>query len=163
MSGYYGYSMSNNAVAAYAGGEKPLSKWTKQAILEAIEEIDSVKATIYSKLKKFQLEKLLSYSSYHHTSSYYNTTDFYVLDIDKLEKYSFEQLKSIEKKKVEKEKEEKYSAEVQIWGGTRKHPKMLGTKIVSGIKKGDWLVDNNGNRYKLTANKTLKYWKMEEE
>lgn len=38
MAGYCGYSMSNNAVDAYNDGEKPLSKWTKRAIIEAIEE-----------------------------------------------------------------------------------------------------------------------------
>ena len=36
MSGYYGYSMSNNAVEAYENGERPLSKWRKSDILEAI-------------------------------------------------------------------------------------------------------------------------------
>lgn len=33
MAGYNGFSMSNNAVAAYEDGEKPLSKWTKANIL----------------------------------------------------------------------------------------------------------------------------------
>lgn len=37
MAGYSGYSMSNNAVDAYESGEKPRSKWTKAAILNAIE------------------------------------------------------------------------------------------------------------------------------
>lgn len=32
MAGYNGFSMSNNAVAAYEDGEKPLSKWTKADI-----------------------------------------------------------------------------------------------------------------------------------
>ena len=36
MSGYCGYSMSNNAISAYNSGEKPMSKWTKVAILEEI-------------------------------------------------------------------------------------------------------------------------------
>lgn len=36
MAGYNGYSMSNNAVTAYSNGEKPLSKWTRSAILTAI-------------------------------------------------------------------------------------------------------------------------------
>lgn len=35
MAGYHGYSMSNNAVSAYADGEMPLSKWTKAEILDA--------------------------------------------------------------------------------------------------------------------------------
>ena len=36
MAGYYGYSMSNNAVSAYEEGEMPLSKWTKQGVIEYI-------------------------------------------------------------------------------------------------------------------------------
>lgn len=38
MAGYNGFSMSNNAVAAYESGEKPISKWTKTDIIEAIED-----------------------------------------------------------------------------------------------------------------------------
>ena len=38
MSGYYGISMSNNAVKAYEEGKKPYSKWTKKGILERIDE-----------------------------------------------------------------------------------------------------------------------------
>lgn len=42
--GYSGYSMSNNAVAAYEDGEKPLSKWSKSDIILAVAEIDINKA-----------------------------------------------------------------------------------------------------------------------
>lgn len=38
MSGYNGWSMSNNAIAAYEDGEKPLSKWTKAEILDTIKK-----------------------------------------------------------------------------------------------------------------------------
>lgn len=51
MAGYYNYSMSNNAVSAYADGEKPLSKWTKSEIIETLvsegvssEKIDLIKS-----------------------------------------------------------------------------------------------------------------------
>ena len=37
-SGYSGYSMSNRAREAYDDGEKPLSKWSKAEIIEAVEE-----------------------------------------------------------------------------------------------------------------------------
>ena len=37
-SGYHGFSMSNRAIEAYNNGEKPFSKWTKQDILDVIEE-----------------------------------------------------------------------------------------------------------------------------
>lgn len=38
MAGYYNHSMSNNAIAAYAYGEKPLSRWRKRDILETAAE-----------------------------------------------------------------------------------------------------------------------------
>ena len=40
--GYHGYSMSNNAVAAYDNGEMPLSKWTKSAILNELVEQEGI-------------------------------------------------------------------------------------------------------------------------
>ena len=38
MAGYFGYSMSNNAVDAYGNGEMPISKWSKKAIMEEVEK-----------------------------------------------------------------------------------------------------------------------------
>ncbi len=38
MAGYKKYSMSNNAVDAYDRGLKPLSKWTKEAIICTIKQ-----------------------------------------------------------------------------------------------------------------------------
>lgn len=92
MAGYHGYSMSNNAVAAYENGEMPMSKWSKKAIIERIEEaIDDGDIELQcslDKLKKLPLEFLkrdcLTYSSWHHTSKFYNETDFYSLDIDSI-------------------------------------------------------------------------------
>lgn len=40
MSGYNGFSMSNNAVSAYENGLKPYSKWTKCDILDCL-SVDS--------------------------------------------------------------------------------------------------------------------------
>ena len=42
--GYHGYSMSNNAMAAYADGEMPLSERSKEAVLNAVADIDKEKA-----------------------------------------------------------------------------------------------------------------------
>jgi len=39
--GYDGYSMSNNTREAYANGEKPLSRWSKADIVDAIADINS--------------------------------------------------------------------------------------------------------------------------
>ena len=43
MAGYYFYSMSNNALDAYRRGEMPMSKWTKKAILQRLEEQFEIK------------------------------------------------------------------------------------------------------------------------
>jgi len=89
MAGYKGYSMSNNAVSAYENGEKPLSKWTKTAIMDeldaaylagelplsALETADGMKA---DELKAAVLRR----SSWHHTSKFYNRTVFYSVDIE---------------------------------------------------------------------------------
>ena len=119
MSGYYGYKMSNNAVAAYEAGEKPLSKWTKKAILNEIMEIygDAEKIDIIKKLNSNELkEYFLIPSSWHHTSKFYNKTYFYVLDIDFLNNVEIDFLLNImakrsrkkrTKEEIQKEKEEK--------------------------------------------------------
>ena len=89
MAGYSGYSMSNNAVAAYENGEKPLSKWKKADILEAVKTQEVELKCSPSKLQKLPAvllkEICLCYSSWHHTSSHYNETKFYMLNAEYLE------------------------------------------------------------------------------
>ena len=86
MAGYKGYSMSNNAVDAYENGEMPLSKWRKADIIKAINQyIEDVEVNFdMDLLLKLPLRilknELLSQSSWHHTSSMYNKTDFYSLN-----------------------------------------------------------------------------------
>lgn len=103
MAGYdWNKGMSNNAVAAYAKNEKPLSKWTKTELLKwfdsAIENPSEYDLKYYGdfiadaetwkqKFKKMPLNLLrkilLEKTSYHHTSKYYNITNFYSLaDLD---------------------------------------------------------------------------------
>ena len=81
--GYEGHSMSRRAAEAYSSGEKPISKWTKSEILTGIEEtardndID-IEGIDFSKLTTEELKsKFLRNSSWHHTGSFYNATDFY--------------------------------------------------------------------------------------
>ena len=84
-SGYSGWSMSKNAVAAYEDGEMPKSKWTKKAIVQAIvsycDEFDLAYDPQIEKLKKDELfDRFIEYASWHHTSKYCNATDFYGLN-----------------------------------------------------------------------------------
>lgn len=77
--GYDGYSMSNNARDAYAQGIMPKSKWTKQALVDALSEINP--DVDFSKVSKEVLQKyFLLCSEWHHTSSMYNVTYFYKID-----------------------------------------------------------------------------------
>lgn len=86
VGGYSGYSMSNSAVSAYEGGEMPMSKWTKKAIIEGIKEATDELDEIIPNLQKLTLNQLknlcLKYKGYHHTGWYMNKpnkTDFYGL------------------------------------------------------------------------------------
>lgn len=86
MAGYNGWSMSNNAVDVYENGEMPLSKWNKAAILDAIEYEDLELKCSLDKISTLPLAILksifLKYTSWHHTSKFYNCTNFYSLDVD---------------------------------------------------------------------------------
>ena len=161
MAGYKGWAMSNNAVAAYENGEKPLSKWTKAAILDAIRKQEVELKCSREKLRKLPVEVLketcLIYSSWHHTSSHYNKTDFYSLDIDEIENLTDEKIEKLiaeykTKKKTEnKLSEEKWKCAFLEWSGSKRHPKA--TELIEvGVVRGDWFYREDGSKKKTTAN-----------
>lgn len=85
QAGYVGCSMSERAVMAYESGEMPKSKWTKRAMLTAIEDYCDEFSIPYdgrlSSLKKAEIfERFFEWKSWHHTGKYANVTDFYGLD-----------------------------------------------------------------------------------
>ena len=101
--GYDGYSMSNNARNAYDDGEKPMSKWRKADIIDAIRTIDPEKAGLLSKVNvKTLKDVVLTKTSWHHTSEYYNKTDFYSVDEDKVANLTKKQIKDLVAEKNEK-------------------------------------------------------------
>lgn len=125
MAGYHGYSMSNNAVAAYYNGEKPYSKWTKSDILDEIP--DNLKESA-KKLTLSEIRSLfLKWTSWHHTSSMYNRTDFYSVCADGVTVNQIEFTIVQRQPKVKKAKPAAVKAQVQYgeWEGTRKHPKLV--------------------------------------
>ena len=163
MSGYCGYSMSNNAIAAYNSGEKPMSKWTKVTILEEIKcaigegLVLQVSLEGLAQLPATELKaRFLFQSSWHHTSSYYNETNFYALDWDSLEKVTEEQIKSWKstakaKRQAKKQEEARWECSFLEWSGSRKHPKA--TRITEeGVIKGNWFYRKDGSKKKTTAN-----------
>jgi len=72
---YADYSMSNSAVNAYKNGSMPLSQWNSNHAKE-LSKILGKKISV-KELKDF----LSAYGKdgYHHTSKYYNKTNFYSL------------------------------------------------------------------------------------
>lgn len=87
-SGYIGHSMSRRAAEAYEDGEMPNSKWTKKAMVAAIQsycdEFDmSFDPDVLKGMRKDDMfERSFHKSSWHHTSKFFNETDFYKLDED---------------------------------------------------------------------------------
>ena len=85
-SGYIGHSMSRRAAEAYEDGEMPKSKWTKKAMVAAIQsycdEFDMFfDPDVLKGIRKDDMfERFFHKSSWHHTSKFFNETDFYKLD-----------------------------------------------------------------------------------
>lgn len=174
MAGYDNYSMSNNAIKAYEDGEKPLSKWRKTDIIEEIEflveegEIE-LKCSMNT-LKKASLQTLkqicLVMSSWHHTSSHYNRTDFYYIDTFMVSLLTDEDIKRVEQDNREKRAkqqptEEKWKCTFLEWSGSRNHPKAT-EKTEVGIIKGEWFFRANGKKKSINANGFRKIEKISE-
>lgn len=123
--GYIGNKMSVRAGMAYTGGQKPISKWTKSAIIEACEqylEEHESKITI-EEIKKLSVatlkQEFLTNTSWHHTGALYNATNFYgINEIAFMFNYSFykkinDELKNkAQAKKQAKEENEYYQEQL---------------------------------------------------
>ena len=127
--GYDGYAMSNNARMAYEDCEMPLSKWTKTELLSAIKSYN-VSADIILALQKHNTDtlrrELLMYSGWHHTSEYYNKTNFYAIDADKVNELTVNCIDNWDK--VENTVSSlKYRGDFNYveWQGSRNYPKAV--------------------------------------
>ena len=147
--GYHGYSMSNNAVAAYEDGEMPLSKWTKSAILNELveQEANPDIIALAKKMTVAQLKDVFLYkSSWHHTSKMYNITDFYSVNpdapMDVIEN-------ALNTSKPAKEVKPSYDMAEVSWGeweGSRNHPKLVNYEGYAIIKEPwAYVIDKYGS------------------
>lgn len=153
MAGYKGYSMSNNAVTAYESGLKPKSKWTKQDFIDYAHTLDDIaKRELIKKARIKELRYLLICAEYHHTSSYFNCTDFYTINDDFIVNCTIDEL--IERlKPIEEEAPKEYKARCKFleWSGSKKHPKA--TEVIEiGTIKGNWFIRSDGSKKSITAN-----------
>lgn len=127
--GYDGYAMSNNARMAYEDCEMPLSKWTKTELLSAIKSYN-VSADIILALQKHNTDtlrrELLMYSGWHHTSEYYNKTNFYAIDADKVNELTVNRIDNWDKAE-NTVSSLKYRGDFNYveWQGSRNYPKAV--------------------------------------
>ena len=154
QSGYVGCKMSERAQEAYDSGERPMSKWSKWDIICDLEN-DLDDDTI-AKLSKYSAQTIknvcLEWTSWHHTGSYANETDFYQVidgrdvdlvqmfkDLDSEDKYLKEERKQKkeEKKKVDMS-EIKCRFEYGEWS-TYNSRHYLNWYKRYGIKRGNWI------------------------
>ena len=160
--GYIDYSMSVNAYECYEKGIMPKGKWTKQEMLNQIRREKSnlqlsVSIDELKKLRKEELQEIgLYYDSWHHTSSYFNKTDFYGFNASAFEEITSERIKEIIKERKPKEESQepqeiKARCKYLEWGGTRKHPKAIEHEAI-GIIKGNWFFLENGKKKSINAN-----------
>lgn len=99
--GYIYNRMSERAAAAYDSGERPLSKWSKDDIIEQIEEVrqewgDDLPdlSDELERLTKVELvEKFLYQSSWHHTGPYYVPTNFFAIEVGRAVDLTVEDIK----------------------------------------------------------------------
>lgn len=151
MSGYNGYSMSNNAVSAYNNGLMPRSKWTKAAIIAAYVDLGA-DPDLIAALRKAPAaavkDACLYKAEWHHTSSWYNCTDFYAVDedatIERITTYSAAH--AAEKAaKPEAPALEVWEIKYLVWSGTRKHPRATEHTAVCEIR-GSWAITPDGKK-----------------
>lgn len=161
MAGYFGFSMSNNARAAYADGSRPMSKWTKA---DLIAELPRELRTAAEKVTADRLRReLLRPDGWHHTSIYYNKTPFFCVDADAIEQLDLITLQKWIKEEAEERargRRERAStppprtvyitakANYTVWTGTRAHPRpvQIRGEEVHFIKGARMVKTKNGNK-----------------
>lgn len=160
--GYYGWSMSNNAMDAYDEGRKPISQFTTSDLSDFNDRLKELGINTSVKTLKVFRELLKTYGNtgeWHHTGKMYNETSFYDPEeiLSKIEDEEIGEKEIIEfnntkPEKKEKPQEKKWIADFEYltWGGTRAHPKPYENNLtnVLVIEKGNWydVYDKTGRK-----------------
>lgn len=99
--GYVDYSMSENAWNAHQSGEKTWSEWRKD---DFIERFSPEFQPIARKLTLKELKgALLFKTGWHHTSKYYNQTDFFAVADNYVQELTAEKIAEIIAKRPKRE------------------------------------------------------------
>lgn len=174
QNGYVGASRSERSQAAIENYEMPISMMSKSIIDTFLSltrddfdpiHYDLLKSTPVSKWR-FVAKTKMQRSSWHHTSSRFNKTDHFSLHA--IAEKILEVSDTLEDEYRAHLNHAKTSAPavkygvicVQVWGGSKAHPKVIGHEQAAGIIQGEWLYYKTNHlangatqKYKTTANK----------
>lgn len=91
----------------------------------------------------------------------YNETDFYGIDDYNVELFLKGELEITAEKVEAPAQKEMVEIQYPVWGGTKKHPKIIDYETMIGEVKGDWCVSESGKK-KLSGNwiKVIKKWSV---
>ncbi|MBB1069375.1 hypothetical protein H5S40_04290 [Limosilactobacillus sp. RRLNB_1_1] len=151
--GYIGQSRSARSEKAIESNEVPLNQITRELINEVIddlvakEHVDETKEEWLRAVPVYVWKEQLP-TSWHHTGKYFKKTDHYDLPLYAQEflddpsmvtntiKDHKQMLSEQKQEQIATEQQyEIYYYEKDIWGGTRRHPKIVGTEYGYGVAK----------------------------
>ncbi len=150
------YSMSNNAISAYNCGEKPLSKWTKAEIINAMPE-EKQKIAESLTLKELR-DNFLAYGGWHHTGKFFSKTEFWYIDEDAIKELTQDKVEEIKSKREQKTQTNEtptfITAKIKytVWNGQYKkyrRPKEY-IEVVRFMSDDKLIKTGNGNK-RLTS------------
>ncbi len=165
--GYVGKSRSVRSQIAIDNAEVPLNHITKDYILTSVTEnnIDETLKNESVAMWKFVAKRHGS-TSWHHVSKHYKKIDHYDLhDVAEYFSMNYDSLKNDYQNLLDQKRQAKNDLiknlklgiiKVQIWGGTKRYPKLEGYESVMGVVKDGWLHTvtlSNQTKYKITGNK----------
>ena len=156
--------MSNNAVEAYQSDQRPRSKWSKHDIIIKVEELAGAERA--AELKKLTLEELkegvLAYAGCHHTSKFYNRTEFYEVDVDLVAEVDVETIIKMRRSKAKSRcsAPELRRARVKytVWSGTRRFSKATTYEEVVQIPSDGVMVKTVHGGKKRQSSLTILEW-----
>lgn len=157
MAGYFNHSMSNNALAAYSGGLRPISKWTKKDLINQVlgyENCVFSRADLESCSLQALKHYLLQYEEWHHTSKHFNRTSFYGINLENAaDRTILEAMKSFKPGADTKPASYKGEIKFEEWIGTRNNGRFH-TRAALAIVKNNWAYTLKGKKL-VTGNHVL--------
>lgn len=157
MAGYFNHSMSNNALAAYSDGLRPISKWTKKELINQVLDYEKcvfsrkeLESCSFKALKHY----LLQYEEWHHTSKHFNRTSFYGINLENAQDPAIlEVMKAFNSGAVSESGIYKAKIKFEEWVGSRNHGRFH-TREAVAVVKNNWAYTLQGKKL-LTGNHVL--------